>query len=119
LIFITKLSILLQYLRIFCPNGATNGWTRKIIWALVLFNLLFYIAVMIPQIMACNPREKIWHPLINGKCLDLSLILIAGAIVNIFSDFSILILPMVKVWQLQLTRSKKLGLVAVFATGIL
>lgn len=119
LIFMTKLSILLQYLRIFCPRNITSDWMRRVIWGLVVFNLLFYIAVMIPQIMACNPREKIWHPYLTGSCLNLPLILIAGAVVNIVSDFSILILPLVRVWQLQLSSSKKLGLTAVFAFGTL
>ncbi|KAF2676346.1 hypothetical protein K458DRAFT_263724, partial [Lentithecium fluviatile CBS 122367] len=106
LIFLTKLPILLQCQRIFCPHR-TIGWTCKIILFFVLLNLLFYIAVIIPQIMTCNPRKKIWHPLIPGKCLDLSLLLIARAVVNIVSDFSILVLLMVKVWQLQLSTFKK------------
>jgi hypothetical protein len=116
LIFLTKLSILLQYQRIFCPHR--NGIFR-LIWALIIFNLLFYIAVMIPQILACSPREKIWHPLIPGKCLDLASILIAGAVVNIISDFSILILPIYSVWQLQLNTARKIGVSSVFATGLL
>lgn len=116
-IFVTKLSILLQYERLFCPHRA--GWTHLVIWALIIFNLLFYIAVMIPQVLACNPREKIWHPYIEGTCLDLAAILISGAVVNVISDFAILILPLFKVWRLQLSASKKLGVSAIFATGLL
>jgi hypothetical protein len=74
---------------------------------------------MIPQIFACSPREKIWHPLIEGKCLDLASILISGAVVNIVSDFSILILPIYSVWQLQLNTARKIGVSSVFATGLL
>lgn len=67
--------------------------------------------------MACDPRERIWYPYIEGKCLDLATILISGAVVNVISRFAILILPLFETWQLQLPASKKLGLSAAFSTG--
>lgn len=39
------------------------------------------------------------------------------AIVNVLSDFYILVLPITAVFQLHLTRKKRLGLVALFSTG--
>ncbi|RDL40437.1 uncharacterized protein BP5553_00416 [Venustampulla echinocandica] len=115
-IFTTKLSILLQYKRIFCPHN--SGTTYWLIHVLIWSNLLYYIAVMIPQIVVCNPREKAWHPYLPGKCLDLPSILITGAVVNIISDFSILILPVHSIWKLQMSRSRKYGVTAIFATGL-
>ncbi|KAL8885343.1 MAG: hypothetical protein Q9205_001018, partial [Flavoplaca limonia] len=100
LIFITKLSILLQYLVIFVPNS-----TGKTYWAIhfvICVNLLFYLAVMLVQIFQCQPREKIWHPLLPGRCVDLAAVLISGAVINVISDLSILVLPVAKIWQLQM-----------------
>lgn len=74
---------------------------------------------MIPQILVCIPREKIWLPMTEGYCLDLPAILISGAVVNIISDFSILILPVHKIWQLQLSKRRKWGVSSIFATGLL
>jgi hypothetical protein len=107
----------MQYDRLFCPHR--TGWTHRIIYFLIAFNFLFYFAVTIAQVLACRPREKIWHPYLPGTCLDLAKILIIGAVVNLLSDISILILPLFKIWQLQLSHLKKLGVSAVFAFGIL
>jgi hypothetical protein len=80
---------------------------------------MFYTAVMIAQIMECSPREKIWHPYLDGKCLDLPTIFISGAIVNMISDLSILALPIFRIWTLQLSRRQKIGISSVFLTGIM
>jgi hypothetical protein len=117
LIFVTKLSILLQLGRIFDPHR--SGWTHRSIWFLIVFNALFYLSTTVAQLLTCLPREKIWHPLVEGKCLDLGAMLIAGAAVNIISDFALLILPIVAIWQLQLSNMKKVGVSAVFITGLL
>lgn len=86
---------------------------------LICINFLFYVAVTIAQVLACRPREKIWHPYLPGTCLDLAKILIVGAVVNLLSDLSILALPLFKIWQLKLSRFKKAGVSAVFAFGVL
>ncbi|KAJ4356387.1 uncharacterized protein N0V89_004420 [Didymosphaeria variabile] len=44
--------------------------------------------------------------------------LIIGAVVNFISDVSILVLPIWKVWQLQLSTAKKIGVTSIFATGL-
>lgn len=43
---------------------------------------------------------------------------VQGAI-NVVTDFYILALPTVMVWQLQLTFRRKLGVIAVFMTGLM
>ena len=35
------------------------------------------------------------------------------------SDFTILLLPIVEVWRLQMSKHRKIGVSAVFATGLL
>ncbi|KAL8654520.1 MAG: hypothetical protein Q9226_003401 [Calogaya cf. arnoldii] len=117
LIFITKLSILLQYLVIFVPNsaGKTYWAIHFVIWA----NLLFYLAVMLVQIFQCQPREKTWNPLMPGHCVDLAAVLIAEAVINVISDLSILVLPVAKIWKLQMRTSKKHSISIVFGTGLL
>lgn len=68
---------------------------------------------MLVQIMGCLPREKIWNPTVKGRCINLSAVLIAGAVINIILDFSILVLPIGKIWQLQMSNRSKLGVSAV------
>lgn len=81
-IYITKLSILQQYFRIFVVSrtGATFYTIHALIWA----NLLFYIAIFFALIFACNPQEAIWNPMIPGKCIDQQDVFVITAVVNVF-----------------------------------
>ena len=117
LIYVSKLSILLQYMKLFIPNhtGKTYWSIHFLIWS----NLLFYLAIMLAQIMECLPREKIWDPTVPGHCIDFTAVLIAGAVINVISDFLILVLPIGKIWQLQMSPKRKLGVSAVFTAGLL
>lgn len=115
-IFLAKLSILLLYFRIFVTAKRTTFYAiHFIIW----FNLLFYLANLPTEIWTCLPREKIWDPTVDGKCLDNDAILVCGGIVNVVTDFVILLIPLVLIGRLQMPRAKKIGISAVFATGFL
>ena len=116
-IFFTKLSILLQYQRIFVPNHAGKLYytVQSIIW----LNLLFYIADTLASIFTCIPRKKIWEPSTPGHCVNISIIVITNGAINVISDFSVLVLPLSSIWGLQMPRKRKIALSAVFATGFL
>ena len=103
--FITKLSILIQFIRIFVTHRRD-----RIYWCihvLIWVNALFCVAATIVLIMTCLPRQKIWNPNIKGHCINMPAALTASAAINVASDVSILILPIYKVWQLQMSRKKK------------
>lgn len=74
---------------------------------------------MLLEIMKCLPRKKVWNPTMQGRCIDLPVAPKAGAVINIISDFSILVLPIGKIWQLQMSQKRKLEVSAVFSTGLL
>lgn len=114
-ISITKLSILLMYLRLFIPNrtGTTYHLTQFVLWS----QLAFYFAIFIVTTCQCIPRRKIWEPFSPGRCVRADTVLAVTAIFNVFSDFSILLLPIGSIWRLQMPRSRKLAISAVFATG--
>ncbi|KAB8247538.1 hypothetical protein BDV35DRAFT_379709 [Aspergillus flavus] len=117
LIFITKLSILLLYLRVFAP--AKRSWMYIFIHGLLWFNAAFYLADTLLEIFACVPREKIWHPDVHGHCVNVNVMILATAILNTISDFSLLILPIFSVWRLHMRNTQKLGISAIFAAGLL
>ena len=117
LIFVTKLSILLQYLHIFAPIRKSR--TYWAVYALIWINILYYTAFMVAILLLCQPFQKIWNPLGPGHCLSLIAINISTSSINIVSDFSILILPIYKILHLQLPRHRKAGIIAVFALGFL
>ena len=117
LIFITKLSILLQYISIFVPTHRSHlfYWIYALIW----INFLFYLADTLVEIFQCVPRDKIWDPTLPGRCVNVDIAFTTTAVVNVISDFSILLLPLGRVWQLQMSTRRKLIVSAVFATGLL
>lgn len=116
LIFMTKLSILLLFLRVFIPTrtSKTFFFVHLLLWT----NLVFYLINTFIKIFECTPRSKIWMPKTEGHCVRIAWMIIVAAIINVISDFTILILPIASVWGLQMGRRQKLGASAVFAAGI-
>lgn len=70
--FVTKLTILLQLMNIFV-TGRT-GVTYYLCLALILFNLLFYAAITFVCIFVCSPRAKFWDRTIPGKCVNMEIV---------------------------------------------
>lgn len=120
-IFFIKLSILLQYLQIFAPLKSRN----MIYWAshaLIWMNLVFYFVCGILEIFACKAISKSTDPFTKKGKKDYINPFVLGAAassINVLSDFSILILPQISIWKLQLAVKKKLQISAVFLLGVL
>ncbi|KAF7513246.1 hypothetical protein GJ744_010642 [Endocarpon pusillum] len=118
-VFLIKLSILLQYLRIFVPNRKANMPLFVAIQIVIWTNFIFYFTDFIFETTACTPREKIWNRLITtGHCRNTHAMYMASGIFNVLSDFAILILPIVPIWKLQLPFKKKILMIATFSTGL-
>ncbi|MCJ1350127.1 MAG: hypothetical protein MMC33_000108 [Icmadophila ericetorum] len=118
-VFLTKLSILLQYHQIFVPTRAGNKLTFYSIHILIWTNLLLYFIDTFVEAFACTPREMIWNPFVtSGHCLNINANLVATASFNILSDFSIFALPLFVIWKLHLPTKEKIGVSAIFAVGL-
>lgn len=120
--FLIKLAIILQLLRIFVPLKKRDAmfWTCQ---ALMWLNFIYYTSYVFLEIFHCNPIKKGWsqrvYPPIKGSCLDLQAAYIAGAVINTASDLSIVILPQPVIWRLQLSSKKRIGLCAIFLIGLM
>ncbi|PMD31423.1 hypothetical protein L207DRAFT_536910 [Hyaloscypha variabilis F] len=109
----SKTSILLLYLRVF-----TRRWFTITCHLCIVFLALHGIAFILAVSFQCKPVDSIWNPRITtGKCLNLTAIGVAGAILSIVEDFVILILPISEIFNLQMSQSKKWGLVLLFGIG--
>ncbi|GFF39819.1 hypothetical protein IFM46972_06006 [Aspergillus udagawae] len=112
-----KVAMLLQMRRMFVVNK-----TGKLYWLheiLLWTNVPCYLALMLSFAFACVPREKLWNPKLPGQCVSSTAILIASSTLNVLSDLTMLLLPLVVVMRLQLPPRSKLILNVVFGTGIL
>ncbi|MCJ1469836.1 hypothetical protein MMC07_008478 [Pseudocyphellaria aurata] len=117
LIFVTKLSILLQYIRIFVP--ARTGLRYYLIHTLIWLNLIYYIINFFVGLFSCTPRRKIWIPSVPGHCLNSAASFTSAAAVNVLSDVTMLVLPIFCISVLQVPLCRKVAVSVAFATGIL
>ncbi|KAI1746694.1 hypothetical protein F4782DRAFT_523668 [Xylaria castorea] len=90
----------------------------KVIWCLIWANSIFYVTIFFTFLFACVPRAKIFNPNLDGRCIDTHASVLATSVINVVSDITILIIPLVAVWQLQLRPRIKFGISIVFAVGI-
>ena len=117
-ILITKISLFLLYLRIFsCVRS-----TRWLIYIGMLVNSIFYACSFALILYFCGPpigtsfTESFasHHCVVEGRNLGT-----IQASFNTASDIYLLCIPMPVVSNLQLSRKRKIGLMAVFMTGTL
>jgi hypothetical protein len=113
----TKLSILLQMIRIFIPISRTKSWWAML--AFITFNMLYYLADFIAQFVACFPRSKTMGDEVPGMCKIWIRHTIFTGVFNVISDYTMLILPIFWITRLQLTTGKKVVACAVFTVGVL
>lgn len=79
---------------------------------------LFYLILMFFTIFQCSPRENIWNKLATtGYCYNIDAIDKATGVINVITDFAILILPLSSIWKLQMTTKRKVLVLGVFAIG--
>ncbi|KAI9794955.1 MAG: hypothetical protein M1833_007329 [Piccolia ochrophora] len=91
---------------------------KILIRLMIGFLSAFYLANMVCKIFLCTPRSKIWNRTQEGHCLDQNAIFWVTSIVNVVTDFYILVLPLPLIWNLQLRAQKKIGLTLVFMLGL-
>ncbi|KAI0141714.1 hypothetical protein GGR57DRAFT_486984 [Xylariaceae sp. FL1272] len=117
-VFGAKYTVLRQIETIFFDHRRRH-LAYRVIRGLIWANLLFYAAIMFVFIFACVPREKIWNPTLDGKCIDTTAAIVGSGTINLVSDLTILVVPVSAVLNLNIPFKKKLGVAAVFAVGIL
>lgn len=114
LLYVTKASVLMQYLRIFAGNG-----TRGLTYLLLCCLLPPALYGIFGAIFLCRPVAKLWHVGLDGHCGSLRTYFLVTTSLNIVLDFCVLLLPLPKIWTLRLPRRQKIGLLLVFLLGFL
>ncbi|CAI7608044.1 unnamed protein product [Penicillium discolor] len=109
-----KLSILMLYRRLF-PVKAMK-YAVNIVSLIVI---LWAACGILAGCFTCIPTEKLWHPMVEGGCMNLSKFYYGLQIPNIATDAIILLMPMRIVWNLPISKAQKLGLSGIFILGFL
>jgi hypothetical protein len=112
---LAKTSFFLMYLQLF---GALQ-WVRYCCYFGLFACNAFYIGIFIPSVYYQAPGiGQTWQESVMNKRY-LKIREVTGPPGNLALDVYIFIIPLVVVWNLHLSRSKKWGLVAVFGTGFM
>lgn len=112
---LTKISILLFYLRIF---GTRNF--RIMAYSLIAISVAYAIAFDFVFIFQCRPVNLAWlhwdgeHP---GTCVNVNIVSWSAIAVNIATDIAIILLPIPQLAKLNLSMSKKIPLLLLFLLG--
>ncbi|KAK4544171.1 hypothetical protein LTR36_004381 [Oleoguttula mirabilis] len=109
---VTKLSILMQYLRIF-----SSRTTRSLCYLLLFFVVLATSWAFFRGTFLCIPMHKLWKPEVPGHCVDAEKYWLSVAVVNTALDSLVLCLPIPAISSLHLPRKQKASLVLVFTLG--
>ena len=116
-ILMAKLSLLLLYLQIFHVNVGL----RYCIYFSMAFISLFYCGTFIAYAILSIPKpgqSQLAAILSVDTARDIPLGITQGS-VGVATDFFIFCLPIPVVWKLQLPLRKKIGVLAIFMTGLL
>lgn len=112
---VTKISILLLYLRIFPQRWLRIG-CYLILTLVVTYGL---VSVFYSSVFQCTPVSKAYQKSLPGHCINVRKTWQANAGFNIASDLMILVLPMPALHSLQMSSKPKLGLIFLFGLGSL
>ena len=103
-----KLSALLFYERVFTADRGMKI-SRWVISALIVCWLQFRMPL---DIWACVPSRAFWDHDVAGRCLTVFNSLptyVAGGVWDCLLDLALLLLPIPRLWSLQMKRSRKIA----------
>ncbi|POS77342.1 CFEM domain-containing protein [Diaporthe helianthi] len=110
-----KLSLLLFYLRMF-----TSTTMNRLLWATVVFDVIYGIVFALVALLQCRPISYFWlnwdreH---QGTCINTNAVGWANAGISIAMDFWMLALPLSQLKGLRLHWRKKIGVALMFFVG--
>ncbi|KAE9372996.1 hypothetical protein N431DRAFT_338054 [Stipitochalara longipes BDJ] len=110
-LYLTKTSILLQYLRIF-----TNR-IRVVCWCTLAAITMWGLYTILSMIFACLPVSAFWTGDPHARCQSRQFLWFFHSSVNIVTDLVILTLPMPILKSLRLPPKQKVALMIIFALG--
>ena len=110
-----KLAVILCYLRI-----SPQKIFRISLYVTMTFVVSYHIALILALIFACNPIQKSWDAtILTGHCINRPAAYLTNGILNVVSDFIILLLPLPMIKNIQMPLRQKILVVSFFSVGSL
>ncbi|KAL1880549.1 hypothetical protein VTK73DRAFT_5562 [Phialemonium thermophilum] len=113
---LTKVSILLFYLKVF--PGRTFKFCA---YALIALNSVYALSFIFILIFQCDPIPGAWRQWdgeFPAKCISINIIGWTAAAINIALDLAVIILPLPPLLRLSMSLKKKLQIILMFTVGL-
>ena len=110
----TKFSLLFLYMRVFPQRSF-----RFMSYGLMAVVASYFLGATLYFLLKCRPFSANWDITIENACGDQHAGWLGTGIVNIATDFLVLISPMHKVWRLQLPAKTKGAVAGIFGMGFM
>ncbi|KAJ9143510.1 Integral membrane protein PTH11 [Pleurostoma richardsiae] len=114
-----KTAILLDWCRIFVAADRFKNFFWWGCMFIIGVQVTWGIACIILLNMQCVPHAAIWKFYLPSKCYDLNKVMLTSASVQVFTDWSMVLLPQRIIWGLQMNWQKKVGVSVIFGVGLL
>lgn len=119
ILVITKISILLLYLRIFPSTVST--WFRVNIWIVIGLCSAYCLAMWFSILFECDPigyNWTRWDGEHEGSCINARALIYSSSTINIVLDLMVFFLPFPKLMKLEVSGRKKIGICLTFVLGL-
>lgn len=114
---LTKISILLFYIKIF-PQKALH----MIVYAVIGLNVVYLIAFEVVSIFQCSPIRGAWLAWdgeFKATCRNINMQAWLAAVFNIVLDVATLVIPLPLLAKLSISTRKKVQIMIMFSLGFL
>ncbi|KFA45570.1 hypothetical protein S40293_06569 [Stachybotrys chartarum IBT 40293] len=115
-VFFVKESAIFFLNRVF-PRHANPTWFNAALVVTHVLNVAWFIGIFLANLLMCIPVAKNWDRTLPGYCVRGNAVWIANGSTSVFIDLLILLLPLPKIWSLQMSNSRKSALSIIFALG--
>ena len=116
-ILLFKIALCLAYLRIL--QASRNALYKAITYLVLITCTVLHTIGIFLLVFQCRPVKKSWRPLTPGFCISDSSLFYSLAVMTIFFDVVIFILPIPLLLGLNINIKKRLALCGVFLLGLL
>jgi len=111
-----KVSIAILYMKLF--SVFHKNWTY---WVVIGILVCQFIEEFFVFIFQCSPVRKLWDATgtVEGRCIDLYVFYMISFAIRLVTDILIFMLPIPKLWRLQISARAKAGLIFIFGLWLL
>ncbi|KAF4629329.1 hypothetical protein G7Y89_g8815 [Cudoniella acicularis] len=111
---LVKLAIISFYFRLF----SSRDCFRVAAWIVISLTVLWALADILAVFLLCMPLSMNWDMTGEGVCLNRTAMYYSLGAINIFTDITLLVLPLPYILGLRLENKRKFGILAMFSFGI-